>query len=57
MREELDARRAAFPGADWDAVEAWIERTYELTRPGGVVSMMLPDGKPFTARKPMVDNG
>lgn len=50
---ELRARREATPEADWDGVEEWIERSLALTKPGGVVATVLPDGKPFVVRKPL----
>ncbi len=51
MKDELAERRAAAPEVDWTGVDEWIERSYSLIRPGGVVSLVLPDGKPFTGRK------
>lgn len=50
--KELARRRAANPENDWSDVAVWIERSLALTKPGGVLSIILPDGKPFTVRKP-----
>lgn len=52
IKAELAQRRADAPGLPWDGVEDWVERAYLLIRPGGVLAISLPDGKPFTARKP-----
>lgn len=52
---ELAERRAAAPEADWDGVVAWVEMSLALIRPGGVLALVLPDGKPFTARRGGVD--
>jgi len=49
--EELAERRAAAPHAEWSGVEEWIEQSLLLARPGGVVSIVLPDGRPFVVRK------
>jgi hypothetical protein len=54
--DELAARRAARPDLDWDAIEAWIGRSLSLLKPGGVLSLALPDGKAFVARK-VADHG
>jgi hypothetical protein len=51
MLDELAARRAAAPDLDWDTAEAGVRRSYELLRPGGMLGLILPDGKPFIARK------
>jgi hypothetical protein len=48
---ELAARRAAAPDHDWNAVDAWIIHALRLIRPGGVLSVVLPDGEPFIARR------
>jgi hypothetical protein len=50
---ELAKRKAAAPDAQWDGVDEWLTRSYSLIRPGGVLSMVLPDGKPFAVRKPL----
>lgn len=49
---ELRERRAATPDAGWGDAEEWIGRALELIKPGGVLSVVLPDGKSFTARRP-----
>jgi hypothetical protein len=49
---ELRERRAATPDADWGNAEEWVSRALELIKPGSVLSVVLPDGKPFTARRP-----
>lgn len=49
--DELRERREARPDLDWSGVEEWIARSFELLRPGGVLSLALPDGRPFVARK------
>lgn len=56
-RRELDERKAACPDEDWSQAEQWIERSLELSRPGGIVSLVLPDGLPFVARKEGPDDG
>jgi hypothetical protein len=48
--EEFEKRRQAHVGGDpdaWDAAWVWVRRSLQLTRPGGVLSMVLPDGRPF----------
>lgn len=37
---------------EWNAAEAWVVRMLSLTKPGGVVSVILPDQKVFTVKKP-----
>jgi len=54
---ELRARREAHTEGTpemWDAAEVWITRSLALARPGGVVSVVLPDQKPFRVIKPQV---
>lgn len=49
--DELHQRRDATPDRNWTGIEEWVTRSFSLLRPGGVLSLVLPDGKPFTARK------
>jgi hypothetical protein len=54
---KLRDRRGAHLGgsqAQWDDAETWVARSLALTRPGGIVSMVLPDGRPFNVRRPLV---
>jgi hypothetical protein len=51
MIAELAKRRAAAPAGDWDAAEDWVALNYTLIPVGAQLSLMLPDGKPFTAQK------
>lgn len=52
---ELRARREATPHLGWDGVEPWIRQSLALLKPGGVTSLLMPDGKPFTVRKPTAE--
>jgi hypothetical protein len=49
--DELAARKAAAPDVDWAGVEEWIDQSMSLIKSGGVMCIVLADGKPFTARK------
>lgn len=51
-RAELKARRDAMPLLPWDGVDAYIEHAMTLVRPGGMMAVVLPDGKPFFAQRP-----
>lgn len=42
---------------EWDAAVAWVARSWSLVRPGGVVSQVMPDGKPFTAKRRVDQRG
>lgn len=53
--DQFRQRREASPDVDWEGVYEWVARAYDLTRPGGVIALVLPDRRPFTARKPRVD--
>lgn len=48
---ELTEREAASPDVDWTGVVAYVARSYQLARPGGVIALVLPDGKPFIAKR------
>ena len=52
LDELAERRRVAGAGEEWDGVQKWIVRSYELLSPGGVLAQVLPDGKPFTVTKP-----
>lgn len=51
-QDELRRRREAAPHLPWDGVESYIDFAATLVRPGGVLSVVLPDGQPFTATRP-----
>jgi hypothetical protein len=58
IKTKLRERREADTGGDpeaWEAVEPWMARSLALVKPGGVVSVVLPDGMPFAARMPLPD--